>query len=342
MTIAVELDGMSFHAGHLRRLRRLDRMLRSEGIRGIEQTGQLLGCDRRTVSRDLNLLRERFHADIVRDRGRPPRYRYRDPEFSIAPFDISEADIAILLLGEAALRQYRGTPFERAASHTYRKLVRGVLGYDADDEMSGLEQSIVFDPGQITTRYDTRTFRTVLQAANTRQRLKVRYHTAHRLADTHRLVDPYMVFNRNGEWYVAAFDLKNGQVQTFHLARIAEPQRTGQGFAWQPGFDIHAYLQEGFGLVKGGPKKTVRLEFLAEAAVYVRDKQWSKGQKIVVHDDKSLTITFRTDGLEAIKRWVLQFGGKAKVLAPNELRDMVRHDALALAACHGERPDCPQ
>jgi len=143
-----------------------------------------------------------------------------------------------------------------------------------------------------------------------------------------------MVFNRSGDWYVAAYDGANGQVQTFHLARILEAQPTGEGFAWQPGFDIHSYLQQGFGLVKGGPKKTVRLMFQPEAAVYVRDKQWCKNQKVEARADGALMISFRTDGLDAVKRWVLQYGGKAEVLAPHELRMMVHQEALAAAARH--------
>lgn len=44
-------------------------------------------------------------------------------------------------------------------------------------------------------------------------------------------------------------------------------------------------------------------------------------------------IEFQADlsGLEEITRWVLSWGGNAKVLAPPELKERVRKEALAMA-----------
>ena len=46
-------------------------------------------------------------------------------------------------------------------------------------------------------------------------------------------------------------------------------------------------------------------------------------------------MRFTTTGLEGVRRWVLQYGAHAEVLAPEELRSAVAEEAQALAAVYG-------
>lgn len=46
----------------------------------------------------------------------------------------------------------------------------------------------------------------------------------------------------------------------------------------------------------------------------------------------------RVGGLGEVKRWVLQYGAGAEVLAPPELRAMVEEEAAALALLYSNRP----
>jgi predicted DNA-binding transcriptional regulator YafY len=70
-------------------------------------------------------------------------------------------------------------------------------------------------------------------------------------------------------------------------------------------------------------------------ARYMRGREWHPTQKMEEHDDGSLTLSFQTGAVDEVKRWVLGFGGHARVLAPPVLQDAVR-ESLREALHHYE------
>ncbi len=62
---------------------------------------------------------------------------------------------------------------------------------------------------------------------------------------------------------------------------------------------------------------------------------WHKTQRVQRQPDGGVRLMFTVDGLDEIVWWVLGWSGRAKVHAPEELRDMVvgrLQDALQLNA----------
>ena len=53
------------------------------------------------------------------------------------------------------------------------------------------------------------------------------------------------------------------------------------------------------------------------------ETRWHKTQEVHKHPDGRATLTFRVDGLDEILWWVLGWSGRAKVLQPEKLREMV-------------------
>ena len=47
---------------------------------------------------------------------------------------------------------------------------------------------------------------------------------------------------------------------------------------------------------------------------------WHRSQQAVWHDDGSVTLSFRVKGLGEISWWLLGYGDRVKVLAPQELK----------------------
>ena len=50
--------------------------------------------------------------------------------------------------------------------------------------------------------------------------------------------------------------------------------------------------------------------------------------------DDAVDVTFYFENLGYVARWLLRFGKRAQVLEPDELRDLVREEALAMAQLH--------
>jgi predicted DNA-binding transcriptional regulator YafY len=67
----------------------------------------------------------------------------------------------------------------------------------------------------------------------------------------------------------------------------------------------------------------------------MREKTWPGETARQEEPDGSLTLTLQVTNLEGMLRWVLQYGSGAQVLAPAELREMLREQVRAMAKCYG-------
>jgi predicted DNA-binding transcriptional regulator YafY len=67
----------------------------------------------------------------------------------------------------------------------------------------------------------------------------------------------------------------------------------------------------------------VRIRFAPEIAGYIGERRWHPSQRCVVEGDGALTLAMTVAGTDEIKSWVLQWGGRAEVLAPASLRRQI-------------------
>ncbi len=60
-----------------------------------------------------------------------------------------------------------------------------------------------------------------------------------------------------------------------------------------------------------------------EAASLVTETTWHPTQQVRRHKDGSVGLLFRVNGPDEIVWWVLGWSGRAQVIKPQQLRDMV-------------------
>ncbi len=58
-------------------------------------------------------------------------------------------------------------------------------------------------------------------------------------------------------------------------------------------------------------------------ARWIRERQWHKTQKLSELDDSSLILEMDVEGLEEVKRWVMQYCGEVEVVEPKILKDEI-------------------
>ena len=88
-------------------------------------------------------------------------------------------------------------------------------------------------------------------------------------------------------------------------------------------------LESAFDIVYEEPIE-VKIWFSADQARYIKERKWSKTQKIEDQEDGSIILTMSTSGWGDVKRWVFGFGSDAKILEPKELKDIIRNDLKSL------------
>jgi predicted DNA-binding transcriptional regulator YafY len=76
----------------------------------------------------------------------------------------------------------------------------------------------------------------------------------------------------------------------------------------------------------------VAVRFAPRQARWIRERKWHRSARIQEKLDGALTLRLRVAETSELKRWVLQFGSEAEVLAPASLRRAVADELEAAAA----------
>jgi len=117
------------------------------------------------------------------------------------------------------------------------------------------------------------------------------------------------------------------------MSNIQEMQ--SRTFAIPKNFDAEKLLENRFGIFGGDQEFRVRLRFDKPTAPYAAERQWHVRQVLTAMADGGAELSFPATNLREVMRWVLSWGAGARVLAPLELREMVRQELAWAALAYG-------
>jgi predicted DNA-binding transcriptional regulator YafY len=308
----------------LRRLVFLDQRIRSKSFPNARTLGAELEVHPRTIYRDLDFLRDSWGAPIEFC-SRRNGYYYRNPDYALPLLRLTEGELLALFVAERVMQHYRGTPYGRDLTTAFEKLA-AQLPDTVSLDLTHLQDAYSIR-GPDACVGDLERFRRVALAVQENQQLELVYWSASHDETCQRVVDPYHLTLVSGEWYLVAYCHLREEVRMFVPARIRSLRETGERFQRPTDFCIDAYLDGSFRALRGnGRPRRVRLRFTAEAARWVREKQWHPSQRLRSCKDGSLEVSFRLTHLAEVKRWVLSYGSACEVLEPVELRQQVQDE----------------
>ena len=145
-----------------------------------------------------------------------------------------------------------------------------------------------------------------------------------------RIIDPYQIANINNDWYLYAFDQKRKDIRCFVPARIQSAKITGERFKRPDSFSLDEHLFGAFGPFASDESYDIRVRFSKTAAPFIREKIWHPTQKLKEMKNGSVEMSLKLSHLTDIRRWILGWGGEAKVLEPSELLEAVQAEAEAI------------
>ena len=118
------------------------------------------------------------------------------------------------------------------------------------------------------------------------------------------------------------------------MERINHLELLGEKFIQPEDFDPDARLEEAFSIIYDEPIE-VEIRFSAAVAKYVRERSWTKVQKMTDLTDGSMLFEMNTSGWYDVKKWVLSFGTEAELLRPVEMRAELVEVAKGYAKIYG-------
>ncbi|MCC2643538.1 MAG: putative Transcriptional regulator [Nitrospira sp.] len=156
--------------------------------------------------------------------------------------------------------------------------------------------------------------------------IQLRYDSASRGRTTRREVDPYRLWYASGGLYLIGYCHLRGEPRMFAVERIKSVTPTDHPYQIPLHFDLDAFVQDAFTVMRG-PRIDMELEFDKATAAWVKDRVWHPTQSSKRVKGGGLRMTLSVADSRELVGWVLSFGSGAKVLKPDTLQIAVREEA---------------
>ncbi len=283
----------------------------------------------KSIHRDLEFMRDRMELPLDYDAAHKG-YHYTQEVGNFPTLQITEGELFALLVAEKALQQYRGTTFERPLISAFKKMAAS-LPDTVSLSIADWEQTISFRT-RAEPILNLKIFDALSKASGQRKQLQLTYRKPGQRATELRIVDPYHLANINGEWYLFAWCHLRKDIRTFVPARILAAEPTGKIFARPQKFSLEKRLRDSFGVQSGHGNFEVVLQFNELVADYIREKKWHESQVLTELKDGGLELRMKLSSLVEVERWILGWGGNARVIQPDELAESVAAAARKILA----------
>lgn len=289
----------------------------------------------RAAYKDRRCLQNSLGAPLATDATRGGWY-YTDATYLLPFLALAEREAAALRRSLLAAQEY----LDASGAEAVGMLLEHLAVYmPADVPQYELVRGALLPSAQSPVASD---LMDACRAANrNRQRMWLRYYSAHRDAESERIVQPHYLLHFRGETYLIAWCELRQDFRDFYLGRV-RAWRLLEGdcaFVRRPEFDIDAYLRQGLSLHRGQESVTVRARFSSYQARWIRERQYHASQQIEELSEGGLILTVRVAGTEEVKRWLMGYGAHVEVLEPATLRAQIRTEIEKLQKIYGNGPE---
>lgn len=142
-------------------------------------------------------------------------------------------------------------------------------------------------------------------------------------------IDPLHFFENNGGLYIFTRITRFGDIRMLAVDRIQDLNVTQETFEYPADFDPEETLAPAFGIIYDDPVE-IKIWFSSDQAKYIKEREWSKNQRITDQSDGSVILEMKTSGWRDVKKWVLSYGAEAEVLEPKKLRNEIKKELKTL------------
>jgi proteasome accessory factor B len=312
----------------IQRLLRLLALLQAGKGYNAESLAAACGVSRRTVFRDLDILRE-SGLPLIYDE---PNGRYRLPGTQFLPptnFTPEEAIALVVLCHEMGRSQM---PFLAPARNAAMKLESSLPTRLREQLRSAVDSVQIEMPPTNPLEGQQPIYEQLLEAAAERKSVRIRYAAPTAEGEFRTRLNPYRLLFSRRSWYVIGRSTLHRNVRTFNVGRIVDLQPLGDPFEVPRGFSVERYLRNAWHLIpEPGPDQEICVRFGPRVAQNVAEVTWHKSQWVEFRPDGSLDFHVTVSGLNEISWWVLGYGDQAEVIRPPELRRIVGGHAVRMA-----------
>ncbi len=233
-------------------------------------------------------------------------------------------DLSTLLMGLSSLS---GMLQSEALIHALTK-VKSIIPADMAKEIEARAAQLGVDPHPWTGGETTRAYLATIQTALREHRLLSFAYIAHHGAQTTRLVEPYQLVCKGGQWYLYGYCRQREDFRLFKLSRITRLETKAEPF--KPRAPQKPILH--FSNMPEAAQTSVTLRI--HRSIMDRVLDHCAYERFAPEDDEHYLVSFPFVESDYALDMLLGFGEKCECLAPPHVRAEMQRKARALAALY--------
>jgi predicted DNA-binding transcriptional regulator YafY len=289
-------------------------VLKSKGKLKIKRLAEILEVDERTIRRYKEDLQQ-AGIYISSTGGKYGGYYLENDDYLLS-LHISNEEYTSLLIAQKQLSD-TGHPVSNDFD-TFLEKINVVYKKSSDNSLYVDSYMVKSIKGNAVYIDERKKLINIHAAIISRNKVKMEY-VSLKSGLSNRIINPYAIYQYNGELYCAAFCERRKKVIDFKLSRIKSYEVLNERFEPDNDFNLNHFMKNCIGIYKG-KEYNVKLKINFPMSQIVKEKIWVEDQKVTELADRSILFEAKMKGYAEIKTWVLGMGSSVVVIEPEELR----------------------
>lgn len=170
----------------------------------------------------------------------------------------------------------------------------------------------------------------LLHAIQNKYQVQITYQKFWEDTSERRTIEPYLLKEFKGRWYVVAYDLSRKEFRIFGLDRIDLLRILDVKFQYPQKMDIKKYFEDCFGIISSNNQKPeiVKLLFIKNQGKYIKTMPLHHSQQILEDKNGQMIVHLNLIPSYDFVMEILSYGEFVKIIEPQFLANEVRNRLL--------------
>jgi len=320
----------------LERFYRIQQLLNSRRLVRTQEFLDELEVSRATFKRDLEYLRDRFHAPILYDRDQEA-YRLDEKAEDSALWQLpglwfNEQELRALLTMDRLLEDLQPGVLSELVAPIRKRLTK--LVESGERSAADIAQRIRVLP-MGSRAIEPAQFRVLATALLSRRRLRLRHRRNRDGEVLEREVSPQRLVHYRDNWYLDGYCHKRQALRTFAVDAIERATVLDKPAREVDDDALERHFASGYGIFAGSDTQEAVLLFNQSRARWVSRETWHPRQDGKLQLDGSYLLKFPYSREPELVMDILKYGADVEVLAPQSLREAVAGEHARAARVYG-------
>ncbi|MFT5646705.1 MAG: putative DNA-binding transcriptional regulator YafY [Aureispira sp.] len=297
-------------------------LLQTKKIIKASNLSERFGISLRTVYRDISTLKN-AGIPIIGDPG--IGYSIMDG-YRLPPIMFNEGEALALLTAEKFIGKITDKTTQASYSEAMTK-IKAILRSTDKQSLAVLEDSISFSN---YTLWENKSYlQDLFKSIASKVVLKIDYQKADGSTSS-RKVESIGCYHQYNNWYLVAYCQNRAAYRTFKMNRILHLQVLEQHFDTEH-ISLQNYIDQQTQAWRDQQQfQTVEVAFDKSILQHAERRKYYFGFVEQVEEAEVVRMKFLNSSMEFMARWLLQFGNRATVLEPLELKNRIKELATEL------------